>query len=202
MIILDYDRKKHEEIIHACALALKDGKAVVYPTDTTYGLAVNMANKRAVKRLYQIKGRDFNKLTHVTPPSLAFAQKMGVWSQAARKLAQKFWPGPLTIIIPQKNKKSTIGLRYPQNKIALDLANKLGQPISATSANISGQPDSRSLNDILRHFEKARHKPDIIINAGRLLQRKPSTLVKISGKEVEILRRGPITGTQIKNFLK
>lgn len=200
MIILDYDRKKHKEIIHACVLALKDGKTVVYPTDTSYGLACDMANKKAVKQLNQIKGRSFDKRFTLIAPSIGYARKMGEWSTIAIKLSKKFWPGPLTIVVPLKRQSGTIGIRYPKNQIAHDLAYKLGRPISATSANLSGQPDSYSLRDILRHFGRAKHRPDIIINAGSLLKRKPSTLVKIVANKIEILRRGPISEKQINNI--
>lgn len=202
MIILDYDKKRHKQIIHACVLALRHGRSVVYPTDTSYGLAVDMANKKAVKSLYQIKGRDFNKLVHVVVPSVIYARKMGEWSKAALKLSKKFWPGPLSIVVPLRRKKGTVGLRYPKNKIAQDLAYKLGRPIAATSANRSGQKDSYSLQDILQNFRNQTHKPDIIINVGRLPKRKPSTLVKIIGENIEILRHGPVSEKQIKTALK
>ncbi len=202
MIILDYDPKKHKQIIHACVLALKDGKTVVYPTDTSYGLAADMNNKKAVRSLFRIKGRDWNKLIHVVAPSVGYARKIGRWNGIANKLSKKFWPGPLTVIIPISRKPGSIGIRYPKNRVAHDLAYKLGRPISATSANRSGQKDSYSLSDIMKHFRDQKHKPDIIIDAGQLPKRKPSTLVKIDGDDITILRRGPITEKQIKNALK
>jgi len=202
MIIIDYDRKKHGQIIHACVLALKDGKTVVYPTDTSYGLACDMTQPRAVKKLYAIKGRDFDKLIHMVVPSVEFARQVGEWNSLIAKLVKAFWPGALSIVVPLRAKKGTIGLRLPDNLIARDLAKVLDRPISATSANQSGQPDSYSLKDILNNFQKAKHKPDIIINAGRLPKRKPSTLIKVEGLEITILRRGPVSEKQIKSILK
>jgi len=202
MIILDYDSKQHRQILHACVLALKHGKSVVYPTDTSYGLAVDVTNPKALQRLKQIKRPNLPKFIHVIVPSVSHGQNMGKWNKDAIKLSKKFWPGPLTIIIPLRTGKGTIGLRYPNNRIAHDLAHKLGRPISATSANISGKGDCYSLNDILKNFRGQKHKPDIIINAGRLPKRKPSTLSKIDGSIVTILRHGPITEKQIKNALK
>jgi len=207
MIILDYDPKKHKQIIHACTLALKGGKTVVYPTDTSYGLACDVTNAAALRRLYKIKGRSFNQPVHIVVPSLAFAAKAGEWSGPAKKLAKAFWPGPLSLVLPLKAKDrylkklgsntGTVGLRYPKHKLANDLARSLGRPITATSANRLGQPDSYSLADIMENFAGAKHKPDIIINAGRLPKRKPSTLVKVQAEEIKILRPGPITQKQI-----
>jgi L-threonylcarbamoyladenylate synthase len=202
MIILDYDPKKHKQIIHACVLALKQGKTVVYPTDTSYGLACDMSQPKAVTRLLKIKGRAADQLISVVAPSVDYARKMGVWNKAARKLSKKFWPGPLTIIIPLSHRRGTIGIRYPKDKIAHDLAYSLGRPISATSANRVGQKDCYSLSDILKNFQNQKDKPDIIINTGRLPKRKPSTLVKINGNTATILRSGPITKKQIQNVLK
>lgn len=202
MIILDYDARKHRQIIHACVLALKDGKTVVYPTDTSYGLACDMTNQRAIKRLYRLKGRDFNKLMHEVVPSVAYAKKVGIFNGIAHRLSRKFWPGPLTIVVPKRTGKATIGLRYPKNRIALDLAKRLGRPISATSANRSGQKDSYSLSDILDNFSQAKIKPDIIINAGKLPRKRPSTLVRLRDGQVEILRKGPVSKKQIEQAIK
>ena len=90
MIIIDYKKTVHKQIIHACAQALRDGKSVVYPTDTSYGLAVDATNIQAIKKLYQIKGRDFNKPVHVVVPSIDFGKKIGIWNSVAGKLAKNF----------------------------------------------------------------------------------------------------------------
>jgi L-threonylcarbamoyladenylate synthase len=192
-------------------MALKDGKTVIFPTDTSYGLACDVTNDKAVRSLYRIKGRDFNKPIHVVVPSRKYAIGVGVWSKVASKLAKRFWPGSLSLVVPLKSREQYlkriaagtggIGLRMPQNQIALDLAKRLGKPISATSANRSGQPDCYSLKDILQNFEGSKHKPDIIINAGRLPKRKPSTLVKVIGDNWEILRSGPVSAKQITEAL-
>jgi len=212
MVIIDYKKQYHKQIIAAAAKALKQGKAVAYPTDTSYGLAVDAGNIKAVKKLYKIKGRNFNKPVHVVVPSIAYGKKIARWNPAASKLAKKFWPGALTLVLPvgkgldpslQKPIRQlsantgTIGLRMPKNKIAMDLAKHLGRPITATSANLSGQPDCYSADDIIRQFRNQTHHPDIIINAGKLSKRKPSTLVSVSGNAIKILRQGPISEKQI-----
>ena len=237
MIILGYKKKFHSKIIRTCVDALKSGKAVVYPTDTSYGLAVDATNTKAIKKLYKIKGRNFNKPIHVVVPSLAYAKKIVEWGSMASKLTKKFFPGTLTLVLSIKNtvlsieaiKKLTantgfLGIRMPKNSIALDLSKALKKPITATSANRSGQRDCYSAGDVVRQFSDrggspaigghsaSGGKPDIIIDAGKLAWRKPSTVVKITppnplfrkeGEKggVEVLRKGSIGLKQITDSL-
>lgn len=212
MIVLDYAKKYHSKIISACVHALKQGKVLAYPTDTSYGLAVDAGNISAIKKLYKIKGRNFNKPVHVVMPSIAYAKKIVKWDKAADKLSRKFFPGPLTLILALKAKgvgyrrlsanSGWLGIRLPNNDIAMDLAKYLKRPITTTSANVSGKKDCYSANDIISQFQNQKYKPDIIINAGKLPQRKPSTLVKIGHDKIEIIRHGPISKKQIYQELK
>lgn len=212
MVILDYKKRYHRQIIAAAALALKSGKAVAYPTDTSYGLAVDATNIAAIKKLYRIKGRRFNKPVHIIVPSIKYAKKVARWNEAPSKLAKKFWPGALTLVLPLRMKgkgsrmlsvgSGHIGLRLPKNNIALDLSHVLKRPITATSANISGRDDCYSTGEIVKQFRKQEYRPDIIINAGRLAKRKPSTVVKIVGDNLEILRQGPISKTKILKYVR
>jgi len=216
MIIIDYTKKNHKQIIHACVEALKQGKVLAYPTDTCYGLAVDVENIKAIEKLYKIKGRSFKKPISLIPPSVAHIKKIVKWDKTAEKLTKKFLPGALTLVLSIKNQElrrenikmlsantGEIGLRWPKNKTALDLAKYLKKPITTTSANISGQPECYSVKDLLKQFDTAKFRPDIIINAGRLPKKQPSTLIKINqDQSVQILRLGPISETQIKKILK
>jgi len=232
MVIIDYKVKYHKQIIAAAVKALKQGKAVAYPTDTSYGLAVDAGNIKAIKKLYQIKGRSFNKPVHIVVPSVAYAKRIARWNKPSSLLAKRFWPGPLTLVLELKvsagggsafggkSKKlkvlspgtGTIGLRMPRNKIAMDLAKYLGRPITATSANLSGQPDCYSADEIVAQFsagggsasggQKQKYQPDIIINSGKLPKRKPSTLARVFGDEVKILRQGSVSEKQIIKSLR
>jgi tRNA A37 threonylcarbamoyladenosine synthetase subunit TsaC/SUA5/YrdC len=247
MIIFGYQKKNHKQIVRTCASALRQGKVVAYPTDTSYGLAVDSTNFQAIRRLYKVKQRPFHQPIHIVVPSIAYAKKIVKWNKIADQLAKKFWPGPLTLVLPltlpspsghPKNLKEIlgetltsrgegkgrewkilsggtnfIGLRMPENKIALDLVRYLKSPITTTSANPPnslGGYDSYSVRDITEQFKKKKFKPDIIINAGRLIRRKPSTVVKITsplklrggkGGVIEILRKGPISEKQIRKAL-
>ncbi len=186
---------------------LKAGKSVVYPTDTSYGLGVDATNIRALERLYKIKQRKFGTPIHIVVPSVAFAKKVTKWNELTDKLVKKFWPGPLTLVLELKNKRQrawtilsggsgAIGLRIPDNKVAMKLAKFLNRPVTTTSANPPnslGGHDSYSVEDVVKQFKKKRYQPDLILDAGRLLKKKPSTFVKIVGNKMKILRRGPIS---------
>ena len=223
MISIQYQPKHHNQIIHSCVKALKQGKAIAYPTDTSYGLAVDALNIKAIKKLYKIKGRDYHKPVHVVVPSVNYAKRIVVWDRSANKFANKFWPGPLTLVLGLKSqnrslrqltaKTGFLGVRMPKNPIALDLAKALKRPITATSANVSGMPDCYSTDDIFNQFKNKRYRPDFVLNAGKLPRRKPSTLVRIesvshklgqrSGAgEIVILRQGQIRKVQILKKVK
>lgn len=209
MIILDYNKKLHKQIINACVLALKQGKVVVYPTDTCYGLAVDATNIKAVQKLYSVKGRDFNKASAIVVPSVAYAKKFVYWNKTVSALAKKFWPGAITLVLGLRvqdrgmsqlsAKSGYLGIRMPKHAIALDLAKKLNRPITATSSNISGMPDCYSTIEVLKQFKDKKLKPDIVINFRKLPRNKPSTVVKINKNQIQILRSGPITQKQIAN---
>ncbi|MBX4191831.1 MAG: threonylcarbamoyl-AMP synthase [Candidatus Doudnabacteria bacterium] len=191
---------------------LKQGKVVVYPTDTAYGLAVDATNAKAVNRLFALKGRDFRNPVHIIIPSGNWLTKIVSLSTTALKLMNKFLPGPLTVVLPLKIKGSswkklsagtkTIGIRLPNNKIALELVEKLGKPITTTSANISGQSACYSVLEVKKQFEKSVKKPDIYLNGGKLKKIKPSTVVLLTGERAKIIRLGPISEKQIKNAIK
>ena len=145
MIVIDYETKNHKQIIKYCVSALKRGKVIAYPTDTSYGLAVDVGNTKAIKRLYKVKERLSTQPVHVALPSVASAKSIVKWNSIASKLAKKFWPGPLTFVLELKTKRlglkmlsartGTLGVRMPKNKIATDLAKYLKGAITTPSAN-------------------------------------------------------------------
>ena len=164
---------------------LKSGGVVVYPTDTAYGLAVDATNPAAVKKLYQLKGRDFHNPIHVIPPTKDWIEKLVKLSPVAKKIIDRLMPGPLTLVLPLKAKgkpwqmlsagTNTLGIRRPKHKLALDLAMLLRKPITTTSANVSGQPNCYSVAEVKRQFEPKLPHPRLRLRreaAGRLLSWK------------------------------
>ncbi len=218
MQVYKLDNKNYGAVLALAVKALKQGKTVVYPTDTAYALGALIKNQAAINKIYKIKHRTFKKPVHVLSPSVSAAKKYLVWNSTAEKLAKKFLPGPLSLVLLIKptlkfDKKvikklsansGYLGIRVAKNKFALDLAKKAGV-LTATSANpaksVGGQ-DPYSVQSILKQFKNHSNKPDIIIDAGALKHILPSTLVKITDKGVEILRKGPITEKQIYNVLR
>jgi L-threonylcarbamoyladenylate synthase len=196
--------------LHEAVAILKAGGVVVFPTDTAYGLAVDATNPAAIKKLQILKGRDFNKPIHIIPPSKSSIGLFARISAYEQKLIDKFLPGALTLVLQLKSSNPTldlikgptgIGIRYPKNNTALDLARRLGRPITATSANLAGGPNTYSVAQVKKQFVQSRHKPDFYLDGGRLKPIKPSTIVAIENNNVKILREGPISIRKIKKVL-
>lgn len=199
-----------EQITEAVKI-LKAGGAVVYPTDTAYGLAVDATNMEAVKNLYRLKGRNFKKPVSVIFPTVTWLKKIAVLNVASLKLMNSFLPGALTLVLPMKIKgeswnilsagKSEIGVRYPDSQIALELVHAFGKPITTTSANISGEPTGYSVLGIKKQFFASKNKPNFYIDSGKLKSGKLSTVVLCHGSEAKILRQGAISENQISKIV-
>lgn len=193
---------------------LKAGKSVVFPTDTAYGLAADATNHSAVKRIFKIKDRRLSKPVHIVVSGISMAEKYAACGLVEKKLFNKFLPGRLTIICGltdrAKSRNSwkalsagtdTIGIRMPKHKVALSLVKMLKRPITATSANVSYSPTAYSVHALKRQFKNRQFRPDLIIDSGKLVKVLPSTMVKLIGNKIKIIRRGPITKKQILNAI-
>lgn len=177
--------------------SLRSGGVVVYPTDTAYGLAADPADPRAVRRVFAIKGRRAEKQLPLIAGRTADVAAYARLSGLSLKLAKKYWPGPLTIVLPQRFAsrppgRGTSAVRVPASAWARAIASGFGGPITSTSANLSGRPAVYGPTAIRRSFAGRRHRPDIFLDAGRLPRRPPSTIVKVEKGRIVILRPGPI----------
>ena len=207
---LELNSGLHDQIQKAVE-ALRQGGIVAYPTDTAYGLAVDATNPKAVEKLYKLKGRDFNKPIHVIYPSTQWLKKIVKLNIQALRLMVKFMPGPITLVLPLKAigfswkrlsaGTKTMGIRLPNHPVALELVKKFGKPITTTSANVSGKPNTYSISEVKKQFARAKNKPHFYLDGGKLAKTQPSTVVLVN-KNVTILREGPVTETQIKKALK
>lgn len=188
---------QYSEIVE-CANIIKDGGIVAFPTETVYGLGANALDSNAVKKIFLAKGRpqDNPLIIHVSDKNIN--KYVSDIPEIAKKLMEAFWPGPLTIIL---NKKSivpsetsanldTIGIRMPNNEIALKLIELSGVPIAAPSANISGRP---SPTDIERCIEDLNGKIDYIIGGEKSDVGVESTIVDCTSCPPLVLRPGGIT---------
>ena len=194
-------------MINKAAELIKQGKIVVFPTETVYGIGTNGLDLKAVKRLYEVKQRPLDK-----PISLLVAN-MEMVNQIAKditeieyKIMEAFFPGPLTIILKKKDivpdiltaGQDTVGVRMPSNETARQLAKISGVPIAAPSANISGEPSGTNLQNIQQYFGT---KVDFYIDGGESELGLASTIVKVIDGKPQILRQGSITLEQINEIL-
>ncbi len=181
---------------------LKNGEVVVFPTETAYGLAADATNHEAVQRLALIKGRG-SKVMSVIVADTAMAKQYVKMSQAAMRLAKWMWPGPLTMVLPVKAsalgklsdrcvKDGMVAVRVSSHKVAILLSKELKKPVVATSANLAGEPQCYSVRAVKKQFQTRRLQPDFYLDVGALPRRKPSTIIKVSGNEIETLRTGSI----------
>jgi len=194
-------------VIHAAADAIRRGELVVFPTETVYGLAADALNDAAVRRVYQVKGRSE---IQPLPVQIAGMQQLdsvvSCVPNAAKILADRFWPGPLTLIMP-KNKtlsdlvtgdRGTVGVRVPDHPVALALLRELASPVIATSANISGGRAAISAEDAISELGD---NVSVVLDAGESKIGMSSTVVDVSVAPIKILRCSTITIEQIKEAL-
>jgi L-threonylcarbamoyladenylate synthase len=191
---------------------LRAGQAVVFPTDTAYGLAVDALNPKAVEHLYRLKGREKRKPVHVIFPDLKMANKHVFVSPLAKKIFKHFFPGKVTLVLTLKKKTGALyilsagtgklGVRMPKQGVAINLAKEFGRPITATSANISKQPLCYSVPAVKKQFIKKQLKPDYYLHAGKLKPVLPTTVIGIKAGKLVIYRQGPILPETIIKKIK
>lgn len=194
--------------VEKAAEVLRSGGVVLYPTDTLYGLGADAFSDEAVAKVCALKGRDEQKPIHCIVADMEMAEQYVEMNLFARKLADEFLPGALTLILKKKDglesgiakKISTIGIRIPANDFCIALAREYGKPFTTTSANRAGEEPERGIEDILHQLG---HTPDVglIIDAGTLPERAPSTVVDLSGETPIVLREGAIPLADIWDIL-
>lgn len=178
-----------------CAKIIRQGGLVIFPTDTVYGIAADYTNPQAMKRLREVKHREGNK-----PFSVLVSQKGLISNYSSSsdtilyKLIDKFWPGPLTIVVPGRGGEKTIGLRMPDNLIALKLVQESQCTVAAPSANISGNQSPSTCEEALKDLDGL---VDAAIDGGKADIGKSSTVVDLCQPKPVILREGIITQKHI-----
>ena len=183
-----------EDKIKTAADVLLRGGLVIIPTETVYGIAADMRNKDALKRLYKIKKRPqdkpFSLLINDKDALEIFAQEP---SLIAFKLIDKFWPGPLTLVLSSPQGE-TVGLRMPDNNIALKLITALGAPVFCPSANLSGEPAPVNFQDAIKGLGD---KVDLAIDGGKARLGIESSVVDLTKSPYKIQRQGAIKAEEI-----
>lgn len=186
---------------------IKDGGVVVFPTETVYGIGVNGLDDDAIKKLYEIKKRPYDKPISLLVNSFDMINKVAKdISNVEYKLMKAFFPGPLTIILNKRAivpdiltaNTNTVGIRMPENEISLKLIEYANVPIATSSSNISGKSSRTNVQDIMKDFED---EVDIYIDEGKSKIGLASTVVQIIDNKLHILRKGVVSEERIKNML-
>jgi len=181
---------------------LQKGGIAAFPTDTVYGLGALAFDNPAIESLYIAKDRPIEKAIPILIGDLSDLEKVGIdIPDMALRFAARFWPGPLTCVVPKKptlppavSATATVAVRIPDHLDALNLLRAAG-PMAVTSANISGAQSPVSAQDV---YEQLKGRIPLILDGGQTPGGIPSTLVDCTGKEPVILREGPLT---LKNLL-
>ncbi|MEM1574556.1 MAG: L-threonylcarbamoyladenylate synthase [Nitrososphaerota archaeon] len=175
---------------------LENDGLVIYPTDTLYALGANALSKEAIKKVFEIKGRDYNKPISIALKNLEEAKKYFIFNEIAEKIAKKFLPGPLTIILPsyalpkELSPTQKFSFRIPDNEIALKILNSINFPLTATSANISGGENPINAEISIKQIGKY---VDLILDCGKCKYSKPSTVIDLSNGKIALVREGVIS---------
>ena len=187
--------KCDEQGIEKASEIIKDGGVVVFPTDTVYGIGCDPYQKKSVDRIYQIKGRPESKPFPVLVYSLDVASEIAEFDTDSKRIAEKFWPGPLTLILKLKDEKlkkslnlnEKIAIRVPNNQCLLNLL-KRSKLLVGTSANLSGEPSLTKSQDC---YQKIREF-DVFLDGGDIQNGGESTILEIEQGKPIIHREGPL----------
>lgn len=193
--------KENEADITEICIVMKNNGLVIFPCETTYGAAVDATSEAAVKKLSSYKVRPFGKPYSIMVTDKEMAEKYVELNSTAKELYKKFLPGPVTIISKTKKKLAkgvaselgTVGVRIPDYPFLIKLIKAYGKPLTATSANASYKKRPYKIADILDNLsEKQKNLIDLIIDAGELPHREPSTVIDTTLDDVVTLRQGDI----------
>lgn len=203
---INFKQNKNYEELKAPAEAIKEGKLVIFPTETVYGIGSNAIDEEAVRNIYIAKGRasDNPLIAHISDIKMLDDLVLEV-GEIERKLIKNFWPGPLTIVFNKKpivpdiitGGLDTVAVRMPSNEIAHKLIEYSNCPIAAPSANISGKPSGTQIEDIIEELDG---KVEYIIDNGKVDIGVESTVIRVVDNVVHILRPGKITPEDIEEL--
>lgn len=195
------------EVFSRAVDALKCGEVIVFPTETFYGLGADAFNEAAVGRVILLKGRNpENPIPIIVADKEMLMEVVTDIPPTAQRLMDRFWPGPLTLILPAKknvpaplqNRDGGVGVRISSHPFATRLARELARPLTATSANPSGKEPARTIGEAISYFSE---KLKIFLDGGRLEGKRGSTVVEIVQGKLRIIREGEIQSRELGKVL-
>jgi len=191
--------------IEEAAKLILEGGLVVYPTESCYGLGCNALDENAVRKVFVAKRRPLGRPLSVIVSDVTMLKKCAFIDERAEKLIERFWPGPLTIalrkkpVIPDVLNPRAVAARISSHPVATSLVRAANVPITATSANTSGKPPHYTVKQVLRDL---KGRVDLVLDAGRLPRKKPSTIVDFTlGSAPKITRVGAIPEKYISEVI-
>jgi L-threonylcarbamoyladenylate synthase len=176
--------KASKNSVPAALDLLSKGQVIIVPTETVYGLAADGDTEAAINKLKELKGSESSKVLQRLAANVDdVRQRVSNWDARVKRMATKFWPGPLTLIIED------VGWRVPDHPFLRDLIRRFGRPLAATSANLSGEKAALNCQEAVATFEG---KIDLALDGGRGSVGQASSVVRVVGSTLEILREGAI----------
>ncbi|MEK0328271.1 MAG: L-threonylcarbamoyladenylate synthase [Nitrosopumilus sp.] len=190
----------NKEGIEKASKIINQGGIVVFPTDTVYGIGCDPYNKDSVRKIYEIKSRKISKPFPVLVYSKDIAERIAFFDEFTKKIVERFWPGPLTIILKltDENLKESlnvtdkIAIRVPNHKCTLELLKKCNFLVG-TSANISGHSSFTNPDECFNNFRKY----DVFVDGGIITSKSESTIIEIENEEIKIIREGSLSHEEI-----
>lgn len=182
---------------------VRHGGVIAFPTDTVYGIGASLNHPDALARIYTIKGRDAAKPLPVLLSSIDRIELVaGTPNPRVRALLREFWPGALTVALAAKpgmpreiiHADGTVGVRIPDHSIALTICERAGGALATTSANRSGEPPARSVEDLTGQIQDGI---DVVLNGGFSPSREPSTVIRVENARIAVIRAGAIAPERI-----
>ncbi len=182
--------------IAQAAERLRAGAVIAFPTDTLYGVGARAADSAAVARLYQVKRRPSTQPMVWLVTEWAQVERFAIVSAAAKEMMKRFWPGPLTLVLPalEPITTPTIAVRAPEHAVAQTLLRALGEPIASSSANPAGQPPPVDADQVIAGLGGDL---ELVLDGGPCRIGQPSTILDLSGATPRILREGAIPASEL-----
>jgi len=196
-------KEPHPEDVARAAGFLFDGQVIAYPTETIYGLGADVTSRKAVKRIYDLKSRDYGLPISILVADLKMLREVvSEVPDSALSLMRQFWPGALTILLPASSlipkglvtNTNKVGVRISSHPVASAIVEKFGKPITTTSANLSGFPPSLSVKHVQKYFGS---KLPCIVDSGECEPTRGSTVVDLADETMRIVRDGAIPAEDV-----
>jgi len=203
MEIIFYSKERKKEIISKVSKALLEGKVIIYPTETVYGIGAKIDIEKSIRRVFEIKKRKSKPLS-IALYSVSEIKRYAYENKLSKALAEKFLPGPLTLVLRKKKSVpdyvtcnlNEVGIRVPEIDFIREIIRKVGA-ITSTSANLSGGKSPCTLNEAISQISA-----DIGIDCGKTKYCRESTIIRVHEDKVELLREGVIKFEKIMKFIE